>query len=381
MSDTQKNKKPNVPNLSVKREQKELQIHSAERETNVGRNVPNLRFPGFSGEWACEKLSVFAPDISSGKSKHSAGVFPLIGSTGVIGTTDKPFYNGKMVLVARVGANAGKINYYDGECGITDNTLIVKPVDQSQVICRYIFHYLHHCNLGHFVFGSGQPLITGGMLKRIPIYFGNREEIKRITSLLDKLDQSIAIQNKVIEHYESLIKALAYETIGKYTPNTLLSECVRCSSSALKESDLAEEGAVPAYGAAGISGFTDSALSDGDSILITKDGSGIGAMRYVHGPHSFVGTLNSLTARKGIYLPYVYYSLFNVNFATYKTGQAIPHIYFRDYGKESLYCPSFEGQKKLSKPLELLNLKIENEIALQYILQNVKTYLLSTLFI
>lgn len=73
---------------------------------------------------------------------------------------------------------------------------------------------------------------------------------------------------------KSLIKALAYETIGKYTPNTMLSECVRCSSSTLKESDLAEEGSVPAYGAAGISGFTESTLSDGDSILITKDGSG-----------------------------------------------------------------------------------------------------------
>lgn len=161
----------------------------------------------------------------------------------------------------------------------------------------------------------------------------------------------------------------------------MLSDIVSCTSSTLKECDLFAEGDCPAYGAGGLSGYTDICLSKQDSILITKDGSGVGALRYVHGLHSFVGTLNSLTARKGIYLPYVYYSLLNVNFATYKTGQAIPHIYFRDYGKESLYCPSFEEQKKLSKPLELLNAKIDNEIALLFILQNVKTYLLSTLFI
>ena len=47
----------------------------------------------------------------------------------------------------------------------------------------------------------------------------------------------------------------------------------------LKESDLEGEGAVPAYGAAGLSGYTDSVLSDGDSILITKDGSGVGSLR------------------------------------------------------------------------------------------------------
>jgi len=161
----------------------------------------------------------------------------------------------------------------------------------------------------------------------------------------------------------------------------MLSECVRCSSSTLKESDLAEEGAFPAYGAAGISGFTDSALSDGDSILITKDGSGIGSLRYVNGPHSFVGTLNSMIPKGGIYLPYIYYALQNVCFESYRTGQAIPHIYFKDYGKVAIYCPSFDDQKNLAKGLEIIEAKIEEERAYLQKLQSVKTHLLSVLFI
>ncbi|MBR4659933.1 MAG: restriction endonuclease subunit S [Bacteroidales bacterium] len=149
----------------------------------------------------------------------------------------------------------------------------------------------------------------------------------------------------------------------------------------MKESDLGEAGAVPAYGAAGISGFTESALSDEDSILITKDGSGVGSLRYVSGPHSFVGTLNSVTPKDGVYLPYIYYALQNVCFESYRTGQAIPHIYFKDYGKEPIYCPSFDDQKRLAKGLEMIGVKIGIERAALQTFQSAKAYLLSVMFI
>lgn len=156
---------------------------------------------------------------------------------------------------------------------------------------------------------------------------------------------------------------------------------MRCTSSTLKESDLAKAGTIPAYGAAGISGFTESALTMGDSILITKDGSGIGSLRYVSGPHSFVGTLNSMTSKDGVYLPYIYYALQNVCFESYRTGQAIPHIYFKDYGKETVYCPSLDDQKRLAKGLEMIDDKIEIEKAILNSLQSLKAHLLSVLFI
>ena len=156
---------------------------------------------------------------------------------------------------------------------------------------------------------------------------------------------------------------------------------MRCASSTLKENDLEEAGAVPAYGAAGISGYTNSALTKGDSILITKDGSGVGTLRYVYGPHSFVGTLNSMTPNEGVYLPYIYYALQNVCFESYRTGQAIPHIYFKDYGKKAIYCPSFDDQKRLAIGLEMIDAKIGIERAALQTLQSAKAYLLSAMFI
>lgn len=138
---------------------------------------------------------------------------------------------------------------------------------------------------------------------------------------------------------------------------------------------------MPTYGASGISGYSDTPQSNEDSILITKDGSGVGTSRYVRGSHSFVGTLNSLTAKEGIYLPFIFYALQNIKLDGYKTGQAIPHIYFKDYGKEAIYCPTYEIQEKIASGLELLESKKDNEQAFLLELKTMKSYLLSTMFI
>ena len=49
----------------------------------------------------------------------------------------------------------------------------------------------------------------------------------------------------------------------------------------------------------------------------------------------------------------------NVCFDSYRTGQAIPHIYFKDYGKEAIYCPSYEEQVRMAIGLEKIDAKIE----------------------
>lgn len=91
----------------------------------------------------------------------------------------------------------------------------------------------------------------------------------------------------------------------------------------------------------GITGYTEAADVNGDSILIIKDGSGVGTVKYVTGEYSYIGTLNRLIAKDGYYLKYIYFALQGFSFEPYKTGMAIPHIYFKDYGRAKIYCPSY----------------------------------------
>ena len=163
--------------------------------------------------------------------------------------------------------------------------------------------------------------------------------------------------------------------------NMALYDCVVARSSAMKESELENSGPFPVFGASGLCGYSNEALEESDSILVTKDGSGVGTCQYTTGAHSFLGTLCSLTAKEGVYLPYVYYALLNFNFASFKTGLAIPHIYFKDYGKAVIYCPSYDEQERIASGLEKLEAKIntDKELLKQYRLH--KEYLLSRMFI
>ena len=60
----------------------------------------------------------------------------------------------------------------------------------------------------------------------------------------------------------------------------------------MQESQVAENGSFPVYGATGISGYTETADVNGESILIIKDGSGVGTVKFVTGEYSYIGTLN-----------------------------------------------------------------------------------------
>ena len=134
-------------------------------------NKPKLRFPEFSDRWEVKRLGEVAEKIFSGKStdKEIEGNYHFYGSTGIIGYTNNYDYSGKVILIARVGANAGALYVVEGNFSVSDNTLILKCYDTENI--DFIYSYLVQKDLNKLVFGSGQPLVTGGQLKLLEISF------------------------------------------------------------------------------------------------------------------------------------------------------------------------------------------------------------------
>ena len=180
---------------------------------------------------------------------------------------------------------------------------------------------------------------------------------------------------------ESLIKGLCQKLTQQGNPNTALNEALVCCSSTLQESSVQEAGDYPVYGATGVCGYTDAPEVDGDSILIIKDGASVGVTSYASGKYSAIGTLNRLVAKRGYSLRYLYYCLKVFNFAPYRTGLAIPHIYFRDYGKAKVWCPPIEEQKRITDSLLAVDRKIAIEKSLLEQLYSQKRFLLQAMFI
>lgn len=247
----------------------------------------------------------------------------------------------------------------------------------------YVYYYffkidewcLTHTNAG------GLLSVDIPSLKQKQFYTPCKKEQSKIASLFKLLDERITTQNKIIERYQSLIRALALKLTSQFKETRPLSDLVQYTPSTLKESDSQETGEVPVYGASGICGYVDFPLSDKDSILITKDGSGVGTIRYVSGQHAFVGTLASMSAKEGTFLPYVYFALMNLIFTAYKTGLAIPHIYFKDYGKAEIPCPVYEEQVRIATGLMEMEEKLGIEHSMLNNLQKQKNVLLKKLFI
>ena len=243
--------------------------------------------------------------------------------------------------------------------------------------------YKKHGNLIGIKYAQGtkQQNLSYDIISQFRIDYPQREEQVKLERFISLLDERIATQNKIIEKLQSLIKGLSISLTTKENPNTVISQCLECHSSTLQESEVLPNGLYKVFGASGLIGYTNNSQMSGEAILIIKDGSGVGTTSYAQGEFSVIGTLNYLTVIGNYDLRYLYFALSMFNFQPYKIGMAIPHIYFKDYSRAKIYCPSFTEQKRIANVLGKVESKLllEQELIMSFNQQ--KRYLLSQMFI
>lgn len=159
-------------------------------------------------EWEERRLESLCYNIKSGKTKciEEDGGYILYGSTGMIGKTNNIEYDGEYILVARVGANAGTVTLRKGKFGVSDNTLIVD--NKENVDTKFLRFLLQNYNLKKLIFGSGQPLVTSGQLKKIEIQIPVKEEQNKIADCLSAYDEVIQIKKDKLEVWKEIKKGL-----------------------------------------------------------------------------------------------------------------------------------------------------------------------------
>ena len=125
-----------------------------------------------------------------------------------------------------------------------------------------------------------------------------------------------------------------------------LNELVTYSSSSLTASDALENGLYPLYDANAQIGFTNKEPIREDYITIIKDGAGVGRIRKLKKNTLFIGTMGALVPSSSDY-GFVYALLSRFDLSGSHTGSTIPHIYFKDYGKQEYLVPKLEEQAKI----------------------------------
>ena len=368
-------------------------------------NVPNLRFKEFQGEWEEERLADIAdlykgtgiskdqlsddgePCILYGElyTKYKSETIREVISKTNIDNTKLARSKANDVIIPCSGETAEDIA--TARCVLNGNILlggdlnIIRLHGYDGTFMSYQLNGKRKYDIAKVAQGVSVVHLYGEHLKGVKTINPCLTEQKKIASLLTLLDERIATQNKIIDKLQSLIKGISQKIVRFNKPNVRLSECLVCKSSTLQESDVYEQGTYPVYGANGIVGYLDNYNTEGEAVYIIKDGSGVGTVSYVTGKCSATGTLNTLQAKEGYFLQYLYYLLKVFNFEPYKTGMAIPHIYFKDYGKAKFFCPSYTEQLRYARLLSAIDnkLSIEQNILTGLTLQ--KQCLLRQMFI
>jgi len=374
----------------------------ADNNENKVLNVPHLRFPEFSGEWENTELQYIAPNICSGKDKPTSnGTVALYGSTGIIGMTRLASYNEEIVLVARVGANAGQLQITTIPCGVTDNTLIINAKEWN----RYIYYYLQHYNLNRLVFGSGQPLITGSMLKKLKIIYGEESERNKIVNLLCLLDERIATQNKIIEDLKKLKSAISKQAFAQKpngwnrldtlfskgkaggTPTSTNKEYYNGEIPFLSINDITKQGKYVRYTENHLSRSgleNSSAWVVPEYSLIISMYASVGLVTINEVPITTSQAMFAMQLRDKDLLDYLYYYL---SYFKYR------HIHkYLETGTQSninadivrgIMIPTYGHSRnmKIASTLQGIDAKIDNELSVLKLFNRQKNYLLSQMFI
>ena len=379
--------------------------------------VPHLRFPEFSGEWKKYKVSELLDfystnslcweqleyDTNTVQNLHYGLIH--VGLPTMVDLSKDKLPNIKEGNIPKTFelCKKGDIAFADAS---EDTNEVAKAIefynlDEKNVICG--LHTIHgrdntdrtvvgfkgyafsstafHHQIRRIAQGTKIFSICINNFSECYISIPSKEEQTKIATLLRLIDERIATQNKIIEKLQSLIKGIAVQFTQSGTPNVRLCDCLECHSSTLQENCVSATGSYPVYGATGLIGYADSYTHNGESILIVKDGSGVGSLSYVNDHFSVIGTLNYLTPKEKYSSLYLYYALMAFNFTPYITGMAIPHIYFKDYGKAKLFCPSIEKQIRIASLLHNIEQKLVVEQNLIISLNAQKSYLLRMLFI
>ena len=371
-------------------------------------NVPLLRFPEFTEEWKEHCLAEyldFKNGLNPSANKFGSGikfisVMDILNNNFItydcIRTSVKITPEEQVAFAVEKGdmlfqrssetlEDVGRANVYMDENPAVFGGFVIrgkKKTEYNPMFFRYLLAS-PYARKKIIPMGAGAQHFNIGQdgLSKVKLHFPILQEQQKIAALLRLIDERITTQNKIIEKYESLIKGIAQNITCSNKPNVHISECLECSSSTLQESDVFEHGAYPVYGANGIVGYLDNYNTENEAVYIIKDGSGVGTVSYVTGKCSATGTLNILQAPNGYSLRYLYYLLKVFNFEPYKTGMAIPHIYFKDYGKAKIFCPPYSEQLKYATLLSTIDDKLSTEQDILKSLNLEKQYLLCQMFI
>ena len=293
------------------------------------------------------------------------------------------------VVVVRYGASAGYVGR--GINGIIANNLFtIRPINSALLNKSYLYHYLNAPVIQkqlNNTQSSGMPALNFQTINNLHILLPEYQEQRQIAVFLDKIDERIQTQIKIIDDYNSL-KMGIYNCMFKenYADYKLKQLAYIVKGDQINNDQLLSNGSYYMMnGGTSPSGYLDSYNVSENTISISEGGNSCGYVQFNSSPfwsggHCYtIQNVNSaLIENKYLYhyLKYKEKEIMNL-----RIGTGLPNIQKKDLENFTILVPSLLIQRKNLALFEMLDEKISilNEELAN--LQKQKKYLLCNMFI
>ena len=386
---------------------------AAMEKNNKNLNVPNLRFPEFSGEWEIHKLSEYL-DFKNGlnpDAKRFGRGLPFISVMDILADRVICYDNIRAKVEATdkeiecFGVNKGDLLFQRssetfedvGRASVyMDNRTAIYGgfVIRGRKIGNYdplFFKYLlatplarkRTCRMGagaqHFNIGQEG-------LSKISLHFPSIEEQSKIANLFSLIDERVETQKKIIEKCESLIRGLYHSVFNNPSSILQLREVVSIvKGKQVNGEELLEEGKYYVMnGGTEPSGYLDEYNTPANTISISEGGNSCGYVQYNTEPFWSGGHCYSLHQKdEGVNYSYLYHFLKykERDIMALRIGSGLPNVQKKDLERFEVRVLPIEQQDRVAEILEDISAKCDLEKKILQEWQWQKSFLLSNLFI
>lgn len=335
---------------------------------------PNLRFPEFDEEWKKRKLGEVV-NYKNGGSFESLvknhGVYKLI-TLKSVNTEGKLCNSGKyiddkcvetlcndtlvMILSEQAPGLVGMTAIIPNNNEYVLNQRVAALVPKQFIDSQFLSKLINRNQKYFSVRSAGTKVknISKGHVENFNFLSPDYTEQQKIGNFFSKLDRQIELEEQKLAKLEEQKKGYMQKIFsqelrfkdesGNEYPEweeKKLFDVVKYLSSKRSSNYYSEDiihGQYPVYDAVQeISRDTNFDIEE-SYISILKDGAGVGRLNLRPGKSSVIGTMGYLLPQN-IDIKFLFYYLKTMNFNRFVIGSTIPHLYFKDYSKETILIP------------------------------------------
>ncbi len=162
-----------------------------------------------AGEWVNKTLGevlTLQRGFDLPETKREAGVFPVIASTGRVGTHSVSMVKGPSVVIGRSGSLGGG-QFIQSDFWPLNTTLWVKDFKGNDV--RFCYYLLKSLDLATFNAGSGVPTLNRNHIHPLPVHVpSDVAEQRAIAHILGSLDDKIELNRRMNRTLEDMAGAI-----------------------------------------------------------------------------------------------------------------------------------------------------------------------------